>query len=279
MNSIDAKNKTYPLIPAEERKCVWMTTGFISYKLCDRNYRCEICPFDQAIKNDVSGEGGFQESEADWTEGSLKLDPSSGVGGSMFYHPDHCWVKVENPEKVRIGIDDLLTQLITHVKVVILPQVGSLTGEGECCAHIIQEDYILPVVCPLSGSIQSANPRLKKNPELIINDPRGDGWLITITPENLEGDLKKLLFGRRALSWFQREEREIVAKAEMILKQNSPPVGPTMQDGGVRINRLKDMIDIIDSKQRAQILDFSITRHKNPKRSMLNPPDKLPSGR
>jgi glycine cleavage system H protein len=251
---MSGKNKNYQMIPEEERKCTWMTTGFISYKLCDRNYQCEICPFEQAIKNGESGEGDFQEQEEDWTD--------VRINGSIFYHPDHCWVKVENPEKVRIGIDDLLTQLITNVKIVILPQVGSATSEGEYCAHIIQSDYILPVISPLSGSVQTVNPRLKKEPELIISDPRGDGWLITIKPNNLESDLKNLLFGRKALSWYRKEEKEIIARTDLMLKYNPQAVGPTMQDGGVRISCLQDVLNVVNSKQRAQILDFSITRPK-----------------
>ena len=265
MASMDAKSKSYPLIPEEEQKCIWMTTGFITYKLCDRNYQCEICPFEQAIKNEESGEGDFQEPEEDWTEGSLNRDPSAWINGSIFYHPDHCWVKVENPEKVRIGIDNLLTQLITNVKVVILPQVGSFTREGEYCAHIIQADYILPIISPLSGSVQTVNPRLEKEPELITNDPRGDGWLIMIKPRNLESDLRNLLFGRKALSWYRREEKEIIARTELMLKHNPESVGPTMQDGGVRIGRLQDILNIVNSKQRAEILDSSITRQKNPR--------------
>ena len=265
------KSKNYPLIPEEERKCIWMATGFITYKLCDRNYQCEICPFEQAIKNEESEEGDFQEPEEDWTEGSLNGDPSVWINGSIFYHPDHCWVKVENPAKVRIGIDDLLTQLITHVKVVILPQVGSFTSEGEYCAHIIQADYILPVISPLSGSVQTVNPRLIKEPELITDDPRGDGWLITIKPNNLESDLKNLLFGRKALSWYRREEKGIIARTDLMLKHNPEAVGPTMQDGGVRVGCLQDMLNIVNSKQRAQILDSSITRPKNSKRSLSKP--------
>lgn len=265
------KNKHYPLIPEEERKCIWMTTGFITYKLCDRNYRCEICPFEQAIKNGESAKDDFQEPEEDSTEGSLSSDPSVGINGSIFYHPDHCWVQVENPEKARIGIDDLLTQLITNVRVVILPKVGSFTREGEYCAHIIQTDYILPVISPLSGSVQTVNPRLIKEPELIIDDPRGDGWLITISPNNLESDLKNLLFGRKALSWYRREEREIIARTDLMLKHNPEAVGPTMQDGGVRIGGLQEMLNIANSRQRAQILDSAVTRLHKWKRSLSKP--------
>jgi glycine cleavage system H protein len=254
--------KGYPLIPEEERKCIWMTTGFIFYKLCDRNYQCEICPFDQAIKNEEMGEGEFQKSGDNWAEGSLNTEPSAWINRAIFYHPDHCWVKVENSERVRIGIDDLLTQLITQVRVAILPQAGSFTGKGECFAHIIQEDYILQVISPLSGAVQTINPRLENEPELITNDPRGEGWLITVKPKHLESDLKNLLFGRKALSWYQREEKEIIARTELILKHNPQGVGPTMQDGGCRISCLREVLNSVNPKQRAQILDFSVTRKK-----------------
>jgi len=264
--------KSYPLIPEEERKCVWMTTGFISYKLCDRSYQCETCPFDQAIKNEELGDDDFQESEENGMEGSLKGDSSTPINGSIFYHPDHCWVQVENPEKVKVGIDDLLAQLIMKVKVVILPQVGSFSGQGECCAHIIQDDYILPVTSPLSGSIQTVNPRLKKEPELIIADPRGEGWLITIKPGNLESDLKKLLFGRKALLWYQREEKEIIARTDLMLKRNPQALGPTMQDGGIRIGCLHDILHSVSSRQRAQILDFEIRRTQYSKRLLSKQP-------
>jgi len=270
---MSTKIKSYPLIPEEERKCIWMTTGFISYKLCDRSYQCETCPLDQAIQNEELGEddlrtpcGKMSPSEENGMEGSLKSDSSIRINGSIFYHPDHCWVQVENPEKVKVGIDDLLTQLIMNAKVVILPRAGSFYRQGECCAHIIQDDYILPVISPLSGSIQTVNDRLKREPELIIADPRGEGWLITMKPGNLESDLTKLLFGRKALSWYQREEKEILARMESMLKHNPPALGPTMQDGGVPIGCLHDMLRSVSSKQRAQILDFSISRTKYSKR-------------
>ena len=274
MATMQAKRKSYPLIPEEEGKCIWMMTGLISYKLCDRSYQCESCPFDQAIKNEEKGEGDFQEAEADWGEGAHDGEPSSWVGGNVFYHPDHCWVKVENHEKVRIGVNDLLAQLLAPLKVVILPQAGSFTGRGECCAHIIQEDYILPVISPLSGFIQTVNPRLQKEPELITADPQGDGWLLTMKPDNLEEDLKNLLFGRKAFSWHRRKEKEIIARADDFLRQNPQAVGPTMQDGGVMIGRLQDILHFVNPQQRAQILDFSIAGRQD---LHLREPDRMQS--
>jgi glycine cleavage system H protein len=266
MTFMSARIKSYPVIPEEEQKCIWMMNGSVSYKLCDRNYECESCPFYHAIKNGKRGEGDFPESRGDWTgEGSLDSDPSIQINGTIFYHPDHCWVKVENSGKAKVGMDYLLAQLINDVKIVILPQVGCAVSQGECCAHIIQEDYILPVLSPLSGSIQMVNPRLQKEPGLITTDSQEEGWLVTIKPDNIENDLKRLLFGRKALSWYQMEEREITNGIEMMLKSNPQAVGPTMQDGGVRIRSLKDMLNSVSSKQRARILDSYMARTKNHK--------------
>ncbi len=273
MTSMGAKNKSYPLIPTDERKCVWMTTGLISYRLCDRNYQCESCLFDQAIKNEEGREGDFLEPESDRTEGSFTDDPSARINGSIFYHPNHCWVKVDSPEEVKIGIDDLLSRLMTIVKVVILPRVGCNTGKEECYAHVIQEDYIMPVISPVSGSIQAVNPRLKEEPELLTGDPKGEGWLITIKPENLENDLKSLLFGRKALAWYKQEEKAIIARIEWLLKHNPPAVGPTMQDGGVRISCLQDALKIITADQRAELLDYVISRSQGHRRSAVRPPE------
>jgi signal transduction histidine kinase len=254
------KGTHYPLIPEEERKCVWMATGLISYKLCDRNYQCEQCRFDQAIKHQ---EGSAQGVHGNSAEGSSLGDPSAGINGSLFYHPDHCWVKVETCETARMGIDDLVSRLITKVKVVILPEVGSVAAQGDCCAHIIEDDHILPVISPLSGIVQAVNLRLKKEPGLISDDPRGAGWLIAIKPDNLEGDLKNLLFGREALLWRQGKEREIIAQSDSLLRRDFGELGLTMQDGGVVMSSLEDMLKVMNPLQRAQILDFSINRPRD----------------
>ncbi len=274
MTPLGEKNDRYPLIPEEERKCVWMTAGFISYKLCDRSYQCDTCPLDHAIKNEEIGREDIRKSEDNGTEGSLKSASSTRADGSIFYHPDHCWVQVEDPEKVRVGIDDLLSHLIVNVKVVILPRAGNFFKQGECCAHIIQDDHVLPVISPLSGFILAINHRLKKEPELVTTDPRGEGWLITIKPENLESDLKGLLFGSKAHAWYQGEEREVIARSEALLRHNPQELGLTMQDGGVAISHLEDIIMLLNPEQRTQILDFSISK---PKDSHLKAQDTLTS--
>jgi glycine cleavage system H lipoate-binding protein len=171
--------------------------------------------------------------------------------------------KVENAERARIGVDYLLSQMVQNIEMVILPQAGCVVSQGECCAHIIQEDYILPFISPLSGSIQMVNSRLQKEPELIMTDAQEKGWIATIKPDNLESDLKRLLFGSKALLWYQLEEREIIAGINLMFKRDSPDVGLTMQDGGVRIEGLRDMLAILNRKQKIQVLDSYVARAKD----------------
>jgi hypothetical protein len=36
--------------PAGVLPCVWMSAGLVAYKLCDRGFECDGCPFDQAMR-------------------------------------------------------------------------------------------------------------------------------------------------------------------------------------------------------------------------------------
>ncbi|MDY6842740.1 MAG: hypothetical protein SVW57_01425 [Thermodesulfobacteriota bacterium] len=250
MNNDDT---AYQLIPKEERKCVWMIGGLLSYKLCNRDYQCETCPLDKALRNEVGLEGNCQEHRTNLEEEeSLAKDSSFQINGSVFYHPNHCWVKVDFPEKVIIGVDEFITQLIVNLKAVVLPQIGDFVNQGEYCLHIIQEDHILPIISPLSGSIQAVNFNLRKKPELITVDPLGEGWLIKVKPKNLEQELKHLLFGKAVHSWYKKEEKALMTMSDGMLKRNVENLGPTMQDGGTEISHLRNMLT---HEQYAHILD------------------------
>jgi hypothetical protein len=36
------------------QKCVWMASGVVTYRLCDLEFNCEVCPFDRAIRDSFS---------------------------------------------------------------------------------------------------------------------------------------------------------------------------------------------------------------------------------
>jgi len=160
---------------------------------------------------------------------------------SLFYHPGHTWVKVEKADEVRIGIDSFLGKMIGRVKVIVLPLSGGRCLQGENLCSIIQEEGILHMVFPVSGSILSVNQKLKDQPELVKKDPFGEGFLLTLKPKSLQRDQKHLFFGEAAFSWYQKElERFKTAAVSELYGEGR--VGMTMQDGGIRLRDIKRLL-------------------------------------
>ena len=189
------------------------------------------------------------------------------IKGFLFYHPGHTWVKVEKADEVRIGLDYFLGKMIGKVKVIELPLSGRNFAQGENLCSIIQEEGVLHIVFPVSGSVLSVNQKLKDRPELITEDPLGEGFLLTMDPKNLQRDQKYLFFGDAALSWYQRElerfKRAVISelhhgqdpyrsapirgkmfKAAVIseLHHGRGSVGMTMQDGEINFRDIKRSI-------------------------------------
>jgi glycine cleavage system H protein len=259
---MDKKKKHYQVIPNKELKCVWMTAGMLSYKLCKYDLQCEKCPLDWELRNlsatsssasTASQQGKNRRSNevsraVSWEKGRpgealLREDASlCNIKESLFYHPGHTWIKVEKADEVRIGLAPFLAKIIGKVKVAVLPLPGRrfLTGEHFC--SIIQEEGILHIVCPVNGLILSVNPKLKDQPELIIEDPLGDGFLLTLKPKNLQRDQKYLSFGEAALSWCQKEWERFKAAVLSEVHLGQGRLGMTMQDGEIRLRDMKELI-------------------------------------
>jgi len=281
---VDKKKNYYQLVPKKELKCVWMTAGLLTYKLCKYDLQCEKCPLDWELRNlsltpsfdpTASQERGNIGSEEagpppSWkkersTEGFLAEDLSLlNIKRSLFYHPRHTWIEVEKADEVRLGLDHFLGRIIGKVKVVVLPLSGNRCLQGENLCSIIQEDGILDIISPISGSVLSVNQEVRDQPDLITKDPLGEGFLLTLKPKNLQRDQKYLFFGEAALSWHQKElERFKAAVVSELYGQER--VGMTMQDGGIK---LRDVRALVDPERYIQLVStFLRNGEKNSPRS------------
>jgi glycine cleavage system H protein len=240
-----------------------MTAGMLSYKLCKYDLQCEKCPLDWELRN-VSATPSFDlVASQEWkniNSEEARLTPpwkkeKSGrdlliedlsrlnINGSLFYHPGHTWVKVEKADEVRVGLDCFLRGILGKVNVVVLPLSGRRCLQGESLCSIIQEDGILHIISPVSGSILSVNQKLKDQPELITKDPLGEGFLVTLKPKNLQRDQKHLFFGETALSWYQKELERFKAAVISELSPDQKGLGMTMQDGEIKLGDIEKLID------------------------------------
>jgi glycine cleavage system H protein len=225
--------------------------------------QCEKCPLDWELRNlsetpsfDLAA---YQEwkninSEEACPTPPWKKERSGGdlltedlsrlnINGSLFYHPGHTWVKVEKADQVRVGLDCFLRRIVGKVKVIVLPLSGMRCHRGENLCSIIQEDGILHIISPVSGSILSVNQKLKDQPDLISKDPLGDGFLLTLKPKNLQRDQKYLFFGEAALSWYQKELERFKAAVISELSLDQKGLGITMQDGEIKLGDIEKLID------------------------------------
>jgi len=221
------------IIPEGERKCVWMTSGIISYKLCPLNYACEECMFDRVMRNETAAMIRRPDVDAALALDLASIDSSAGnIDGSLFYHRSHCWVKVISPDEVIVGINGILARLIYGIKTVVLPKAGEALSRDQFFAHIIQEKHIVPLVFPLNGVITSVNSDLVTSPEILCRDYGDKGWLVSVKPDNLENDLRTLVFGSNAIEWYRNKDRSVSEAIHAVYSVSGSDLGPTMQDGG-----------------------------------------------
>lgn len=242
MKNIDKGEK---LITTEnENRCVWMTSGVISYRLCPRDYKCEECMFDRVMRNEAAAMVRRPRVDAALAADLSFIDStsSSRIDGSCFYHKNHCWVKVLKPEEVIIGINNIVSRLTDNIKTIVTPESGEHIKSGHFFAHIIQEKYIIPLISPVNGTIISTNRELAENPDLIKEENGNKNWIISLRPDNLEKDLRNLYFGNSAIEWHRATEKSVTEAIHAAYCVSGSELGETMQDGGEFILNLPDTL-------------------------------------
>lgn len=114
------------------------------------------------------------------------------VRQGFYYTKDDLWVSVENG-KARVGVSDYLQKTSGDVAFIEVAKPGSAVEKGKDLGTIESAKTTVPLPSPLSGTLEEANSKLTGNPELVNSDPYGEGWLVTLTPSNLEDDRISLL--------------------------------------------------------------------------------------
>lgn len=96
------------------------------------------------------------------------------------FSTDHEWVRSANEDSVRVGVSEFATEQMGDIVYVTLPEVGAEVTAGEPCGEIETTKSVPDLVSPVSGVVTAINERVGDNPELVNQDPYGDGWLIDV---------------------------------------------------------------------------------------------------
>jgi len=107
------------------------------------------------------------------------------------YLESHEWARTENGT-VRVGITDFAQDELGDVVFVELPEVGDAVGIEDAFGVIESIKAVSDIYAPVSGTVTAANETLIDEPELVNEDPYGEGWMIELDPDD-EADLEDLL--------------------------------------------------------------------------------------
>ncbi len=210
--------------------CIWMDAGVVTYRLCDREFECESCLFDQAIRGETRT-SAVQDRAAGLkkTKGPRGL-PEFLISSQCFYSPNHMWARVEGSARVRVGLDDFGQQLMGQVYAVRIPPPGTVTRNDSI--EVVNQLGSHQMRSPVEGFVVWVNTDLQERPSLINKAPFTAGSLFTIEPDDLSGQLKKMRYGLEAEEWLEKEADELGSAVFELMWSGRPGTGVTAPDGG-----------------------------------------------
>jgi glycine cleavage system H protein len=114
----------------------------------------------------------------------MKLDPEAR------YAETHEWARKDG-DVIVCGITDHAQESLSDVVYVELPEVGDTFGKGDAFGVVESVKAASDVYMPMGGEIIAVNENLEDTPELVNQDPYGEGWMIHFRPSDPDefGDL------------------------------------------------------------------------------------------
>lgn len=105
------------------------------------------------------------------------------IPAELKYTKDHEWVKLEG-DIATIGITEFAQSELGDIVYVEVETVGENMAQEEVFGSVEAVKTVSDLFLPMSGEIIEFNEALEANPELVNNDPYGDGWMVKVRVSN-----------------------------------------------------------------------------------------------
>ena len=109
------------------------------------------------------------------------------VPEELQYTKTHEWIRLED-DIATVGITEHAQEELGDVVFIELPEKGASFGAGESFGTVESVKAVSDLYAPVGGEVVEVNETLNDSPELINEDPYGDGWMIRLRVSG-EGDL------------------------------------------------------------------------------------------
>lgn len=103
--------------------------------------------------------------------------------GEVRYSKTHEWARKEGDVFV-IGISDYAQNTLSDIVYVELPAIGDTVTQGESFGVVESVKAAADVNAPVSGKVVAINKTLEDTPEVVNEDPMGNGWLMKVQADD-----------------------------------------------------------------------------------------------
>lgn len=116
----------------------------------------------------------------------------SEIPADLKYIETHQWARVADDGTATVGITDFAQEQLGDVVYIGLPDVGETVNGGEEAGVAESVKSASDVFSPVTGDVVAVNEALEEEPELVNEDPYGEGWLFQVRLAD-EGELDGLM--------------------------------------------------------------------------------------
>ena len=120
------------------------------------------------------------------------------------------WFRVNDDGTVTVGVTDIGQARAGKIINIRIKAPGKKLKKGKPVASLESGKWAGPVPADIEGEVVERNEKLFDKPDLINEDPYGEGWIAKIKPTNLERDLQDLVTGEEAVQklkeYIERED-------------------------------------------------------------------------
>lgn len=216
--------------------CVWMDAGLLTYKLCDRNFDCEHCPLDAALRG-APVAPTFERADL-----SLRTSEHGCPPRDRVHCAGHTWLKrLAGGGVVRLGIDRFAASLLptpTGVRCLAPPR---FIPRCQPVCEIVSKSGGLVLASPIAGHLARWNDALTTDPSLLIADPYDDGWIAELWPLD-DSDLPEPDSPSSAEQQERLDLRRFIRRVgQELLLGSTPPAG--LNSNGCAGTDLRSLMD------------------------------------
>ena len=101
------------------------------------------------------------------------------IPADLKYTKDHEWVKIEG-NTATIGITDFAQKELGDIVFVEVDTEGEALGTGDVFGTVEAVKTVSDLFMPVAGTIAEVNEELEDSPELVNQDPYGEGWMVKV---------------------------------------------------------------------------------------------------